>query len=122
MGVWTARRMPAVMKKCGRAGGAAVGVALLLGASLGPLMISDSAWAEEAGPAKLKVKPGMLCTVADGWWSLDRQRPIQPEPVRVVKLQALASAEPGAWIKPLRGPMTDYEYLIAQQRLSDCKE
>jgi hypothetical protein len=92
---------------------------LAVGAWLGSTLLGLPARAEGSEP---KIKPGMQCTVADGWWSLDRQRPVQPEPVRVLKLQTMVSAEPGAWVKPLRGPMTDYQYLIAIERLSDCKE
>lgn len=68
-----------------------------------------------------KVAPGMQCTVADGWWSLDRLQPQQAEPVRVIKLQALTSAEAGVWVQPLRGPLSDHQYQIALKRLLDCK-
>src|SRR5262249_55053212 len=76
------------------------------------------AQAEEREPT---IEPGMQCLVNDGWWSLDHEHPVQTEPVRVIKVQALPSAEPGVWVQPLRGPLTGHQYQIALERLNHCK-
>lgn len=82
---------------------------------------SSATQTAEAESQEPDIRPGMQCIAADGWWSLDRQLPKQPEPVRITKLQAMVSSEPGAWVQPLRGPMTGHQYLIAMERLSACK-
>lgn len=74
-----------------------------------------------AAPAEPEPRAGMVCTVVDGWWSLDPKRPEQPEPVRVVVLQGLPSGEPGAWVQPLRGKLTGYQYHISRARLTACR-
>lgn len=67
-------------------------------------------------------RPGAVCIVADGWWSLDPERPQQPEPVRVKGMHAAPwSAEPAAWVQPMRGPLTGHQYLIAVSRLQGCR-
>ncbi|MDH0867007.1 hypothetical protein [Mitsuaria sp. GD03876] len=86
--------------------------AMVLGAS--------SAVAGPAGPA-VEVAAGMTCTVRDGWWSLDPQQPIQPEPVKVLTLKALVTGTPGAWVQPLRGKLADQQLQLALDRLSDCR-
>ena len=93
-------------------------VLMVVGCSVALCAQMKLARAEGAG---LEPQPGMTCTVADGWWSLDRTQRTQPEPVKLLKLQALVTAEPGAWVQPLRGPMTDYHYHIALNRISDCR-
>lgn len=82
-------------------------------------MVSLSAVGAE--PA-VEPKIGMTCTVADGWWSLDPKKPEQPEPVKVLALQALFTGEPGVWVQPLRGKLTDQQYHVAQARLSGCRK
>ena len=64
---------------------------------------------------------GMTCTVPDGWWSLDRERPTQPEPVKVLALRALVTGAPGAWVQPLRGKLTDQQMHLALDRLTECR-
>lgn len=65
---------------------------------------------------------GLVCKVTDGWWSLDTKQPAQDEWVRVMKLQALPSARPGAWVQPLRGPLKDYQFLISARRIRECRD
>lgn len=78
-----------------------------------------------AGPVVARAAPvvevGMNCTVADGWWSLDRERPLQPEPVKVVAIKALTTGAPGAWVQPSRGKLTEHQLHIALDRLSECR-
>ena len=70
-----------------------------------------------AGPVVARAAPvvevGMNCTVADGWWSLDRERPVQPEPVKVVAIKALTTGAPGVWVQPSRGKLTEHQLHIA---------
>lgn len=68
-----------------------------------------------------EVAVGMTCTVPDGWWSLDRERPTQPEPVKVLALRALVTGAPGAWVQPLRGKLTDQQMHLALDRLTECR-
>lgn len=80
-------------------------------------------WALASAPAQAAepIKPGMRCIVPEGWFSLDPEKPIQPEPVRVVKLQQLYTAEPAAWVQPLRGPQQGHQYQLALRLLSECR-
>lgn len=73
-----------------------------------------------AAPA-VPVAEGMTCTVADGWWSLDPNQPVQPEPVKVLTLKSLTTGAPGAWVQPLRGKLADQQLQLALDRLSDCR-
>lgn len=88
------------------------------------LLMSGVMTVAQAAPAEapaVTVSEGMTCTVADGWWSLDPERPSQPEPVKVVMLKALTTGEPGVWVQPTRGKLTDQQLHIALRRLSDCR-
>ena len=73
-----------------------------------------------SGAPSTDLKPGMTCTVPDGWWSLDPAKPVQTEPVKVLLLKALSSGEPGAWIQPLRGTLQNHQFQVAIERLTDC--
>lgn len=84
----------------------------------GVMTVAQAAPADGAAAA---VSEGMTCTVADGWWSLDPERPSQPEPVKVVMLKSLTTGEPGVWVQPTRGKLTDQQMHIALRRLSDCR-
>mgnify|MGYP000036943240 CR=1 FL=1 len=88
--------------------------ALVGGLGLAPALLM--AQSEQQAP-----RAGMSCTVADGWWSLDPAKPSQPEPVKVLELQTLLTGEAGAWVQPLRGPLKDHQFHIAQKRLGDCR-
>ncbi|WP_431047219.1 hypothetical protein [Roseateles sp. L2-2] len=77
--------------------------------------------AQGAVAAPNHVDVGMTCTVADGWWSLDRERPEQPEPVKVVAVKPLTTGAPGVWVQPQRGKLTDQQLHLALERLSDCR-
>ncbi len=92
-------------------------VSLLAAGALVTSLVSGPAVAR-AAPA---VEVGMSCTVADGWWSLDRERPVQPEPVKVLAIKALTTGAPGAWVQPSRGKLTEHQLHIALDRLSDCR-
>lgn len=72
-----------------------------------------------AGPATVDV--GMTCTVQDGWWSLDRERPTQPEPVKVLAVKPLTTGTPGVWVQPQRGKLSDQQLHLALERLTDCR-
>jgi hypothetical protein len=89
-------------------------VTLACGLGLAPALLM--AQSEQQAP-----RAGMSCTVADGWWSLEPAKPSQPEPVKVLELQTLLTGEAGAWVQPLRGPLKDHQFHIAQKRLGDCR-
>ncbi|WP_431266159.1 hypothetical protein ACQ859_13210 [Roseateles chitinivorans] len=74
-----------------------------------------------AAAAPGEVAAGMTCTVPDGWWSLDRERPQQPEPVKVLAVKPLTTGTPGAWVQPQRGKLTDQQMHLALERLTDCR-
>ena len=82
-------------------------------------VLAIGASAAVAAPAAVDV--GMTCTVPDGWWSLDRERPVQPEPVKVLALKAMTSGAPGAWVQPQRGKLADQQLQLALERLTDCR-
>ncbi|RZI57856.1 MAG: hypothetical protein EOP37_18510 [Rubrivivax sp.] len=86
----------------------------MLGLSLGAF----TATGVVAAPPTIDV--GMTCTVPDGWWSLDRERPQQPEPVKVLALKSLTTGAPGAWVQPQRGKLADQQMHLALERLTDC--
>lgn len=75
----------------------------------------------EANVPEVQVQVGMTCVVPDGWWSLDPQRPVQAEPVKVVALKPLYTGAPGAWIEPTRGKLAGQQYQVALQRLTECR-
>jgi len=85
---------------------------------LGLSLVAFTATGVVAAPATIDV--GMTCTVPDGWWSLDRERPRQPEPVKVLALKSLTTGAPGAWVQPQRGKLTDQQMHLALERLTDC--
>ncbi|MFX1681209.1 hypothetical protein PV762_18450 [Mitsuaria sp. CC2] len=85
---------------------------------LGLSLVASTATGVVAAPATIDV--GMTCTVPDGWWSLDRERPRQPEPVKVLALKSLTTGAPGAWVQPQRGKLTDQQMHLALERLTDC--
>ncbi|WP_431258143.1 hypothetical protein ACQ86G_26920 [Roseateles chitinivorans] len=74
-----------------------------------------------AAAAPGDVVAGMICTVPDGWWSLDRERPQQPEPVKVLVVKPLTTGVPGAWVQPQRGKLSDQQLQLALERLTDCR-
>lgn len=82
-------------------------------------VLSMGATAAAAAPATVDV--GMTCTVPDGWWSLDRERPVQPEPVKVLALKALSTGAPGAWVQPQRGKLAEQQLQLALERLTECR-
>ena len=91
----------------------------LLTPMLGLSAVALNATGAVAAPATVDV--GMTCTVQDGWWSLDRERPIQPEPVKVLAVKPLTTGTPGAWVQPQRGKLSDQQLHLALERLTDCR-
>ena len=87
-------------------------------AVIGLCALAIAASGAVAAPA---VDVGMTCTVPDGWWSLDRERPEQPEPVKVLALRPLTNGAPGAWVQPQRGKLADQQLHVALDRLTDCR-
>lgn len=83
------------------------------------LFLAGGASAALAAPADVSV--GMTCTVQDGWWSLERERPSQPEPVKVLALKSLTTGAPGAWVQPMRGKLADQQMQVALERLGECR-
>lgn len=90
-----------------------------LAAVLSSTLLATVSMGAVAAPATVDV--GMICTVPDGWWSLDRERPEQPEPVKVLAIKSLTTGAPGAWVQPQRGKLTEQQYHVAQRRLTDCR-
>jgi len=87
----------------------------------GPATLALAATVAAApGAVNAAVAEGMTCTVPDGWWSLDRDRPTQPEPVKVLALKSLVTGAPGAWVQPLRGKLADQQLHLALDRLTEC--
>jgi hypothetical protein len=86
---------------------------------LGLSVLALDATGAVAAPAT--VEAGMTCTVPDGWWSMDRERPVQPEPVRVLAVKTMSTGTPGAWVQPQRGKLSDQQYHVALERLTDCR-
>lgn len=86
--------------------------------AIGSCALAIAATGAVAAPA---VDVGMTCTVPDGWWSLDRERPEQPEPVKVLALRPLTTGAPGAWVQPQRGKLADQQLHVALDRLTDCR-
>lgn len=96
-------------------------VARVLPAVIGLSALAAGANGAVAAPAAAAaVDVGMTCTVPDGWWSLDRERPEQPEPVKVVAVKPLTTGAPGAWVQPQRGKLADQQLHLALERLTDC--
>jgi hypothetical protein len=91
----------------------------LLAPFLGLCALTLDATGAVAAPATVDV--GMTCTVPDGWWSLDRERPLQPEPVKVLAVKPLTTGTPGAWVQPQRGKLADQQMHLALERLTDCR-
>jgi hypothetical protein len=79
--------------------------------------------AASAGPGPELPAPGLSCTLSDAWFGATVENPQdrRPWPVRVVKLQGLPTAEPGAWVQPLHGRYTAYQFQVAQARLTECR-
>jgi hypothetical protein len=94
-------------------------VARVLPAVIGLCVLAVDATGAVAAPTSVDV--GMTCTVSDGWWSLDRERPLQPEPVKVVALKPLTTGTPGVWVQPQRGKLSDHQFHLALERLTDCR-
>lgn len=79
--------------------------------------------AASAGPGPELPAPGLTCTLADAWFgaTVDNPQDRRPWPVRVVKLQALPTAEPGAWVQPTSGRMAAYHFHVSAARLTECR-
>lgn len=72
-----------------------------------------------------QIRPGMVCQLPGAWYSTTAADPApsRTEPVLVVALKPIpATAEPGAWIKPMRGPLTWAEYQVQASRLQECRQ
>jgi hypothetical protein len=93
-------------------------ISRVLPSVIGLCALAVAATGAVAAPA---VDVGMTCTVPDGWWSLDRERPEQPEPVKVLALRPLTTGAPGAWVQPQRGKLADQQLHVALDRLTDCR-
>lgn len=96
-------------------------VVLIIGGLMATITSVSLAQAQAASDPAGAPKPGASCVVPDGWWSMDPKRPEQPEPVKVVALQAMVTGVPGAWVQPLRGQLTQHQYHIASTRLAQCQ-
>lgn len=103
------------------AGLAAVSVSALCWGLLFALFMRPAAAAELAE----QIRPGMVCQLPGAWYSTTAADPApsRTEPVLVVALKPIpATVEPGAWIKPMRGPLTWAEYQVQASRLQECRQ